>query len=252
MTPADKERMEALERREANAALLQAKLERDRIALEAEISASAAASKAASAINRAFQADAAKKVKELEAEGVLWEAKLAKLKADVGKATPAVPAAPSRAEEEIAADKVAIATEKASLSIERATIDAARTQLAAERAMLLSARSDFDRESAAVQVKNKAESQALAELRTKLGAIRAEIEAGVKVREAEVHKKETYLTAERNKLQEAADALMRAESQFSEQRAKMESQMAALAAKESLYEERHRQLQENMKHFVKA
>jgi hypothetical protein len=45
---------------------------------------------------------------------------------------------------------------------------------------------------------------------------------------------------------------MRAEAQISEQRAKLEAQIAALAAKEVMFEERHRQLQENMKHFVKA
>ena len=84
MTPAERE--EALQRREANAALLMAKLEKDRQALESEISASAAASKAASAITKALQADAVKKAKNLEAECVQWEAKLARLKSEVARA----------------------------------------------------------------------------------------------------------------------------------------------------------------------
>ena len=72
MTPAERE--EALERREANAALLMAKLEKDRVALEADIAASAAASKAASAITRALHSDALKKAKEVEGECAKWEA----------------------------------------------------------------------------------------------------------------------------------------------------------------------------------
>jgi chromosome segregation ATPase len=108
------------------------------------------------------------------------------------------------------------------------------------------------RDTAATQAKLKAEALALADLRAKLGVIRHEIEAGVKAREAEVHRKEASLEAERTKLQESAEALARAEAHLSEQRAKMEAQMAALAAKEVMFEERHRQLQESMKHFVKA
>ena len=49
------------------------KLEKDRQALEAEITASAAASKAAAAITKALQSDAMKKVKNLEAECAQWE-----------------------------------------------------------------------------------------------------------------------------------------------------------------------------------
>ena len=74
----------------------------------------------------------------------------------------------------------------------------------------------------------------------------------MKVREAEVRKKETSIEAERTKLQERADALMRAEAQQSEERAKMEAQMASLAAKEVMFEERSRQLQERLKNFAKA
>ena len=104
MTPAERE--EALERREANAAILSAKLEKDRVALESEISASAAASKAASAINRALQSDAAKKVKELEEECAQWEAKLARVKTEVGKISPEP--APVKREEESPSDKAAL------------------------------------------------------------------------------------------------------------------------------------------------
>ena len=237
MTPA--ERLEALEIREANAALLTAKLERDRAGLESDIAASAAASKAASAITRALESDAAKRTKALEDECALLEGKLAKLKAEIGSATTSAQAAGLiRSDQEVAADKAAVA--------------AARAQLAADRAAFDAERSSFERESAAIQTKHRAETQSLGDLRTKLGAIRNDIESSVKLREAEVHKKEVYLDGERNKLQAAADSLMRAESQFSEQRAKMEAQMAALASKEAMYEERHRQLQENMKHFVKA
>jgi len=54
------------------------------------------------------------------------------------------------------------------------------------------------------------------------------------------------------RLQERAESLVRAEAQLTEQGAKMEAQIAALAAKEAVLEERHRQLQDSMKHFVKA
>jgi cell division protein FtsB len=57
---------------------------------------------------------------------------------------------------------------------------------------------------------------------------------------------------ERLRLQERAESLVRAEAQLTEQGAKMEAQIAALAAKEAVLEERHRQLQDSMKHFVKA
>src|SRR5271157_1150550 len=76
------EREEALARREATAERLHAKLERDRAALEADISASAAASKAANTISRALEADAAQRLKQLEAECAQWEGKLARLKAE--------------------------------------------------------------------------------------------------------------------------------------------------------------------------
>jgi hypothetical protein len=157
MTPA--ERQEALEIREANAALLTAKLERDRLALESDITASAAANKAASAISRALEADAVKRTKGLEAECAQLEEKLAKLKAEIGKATVGAQAAGLiRSDEEVTADKAAVA--------------AARAQLATERAAFDAERSSFDRESAAVQAKHRAETQSLADLRTKLGAIR--------------------------------------------------------------------------------
>jgi chromosome segregation ATPase len=113
----------------------------------------------------------------------------------------------------------------------------------------------LDSERAAVadtQAKLRTEAKALADLRAKLVTIRSEIEAGVKVREAEVHRKEQALEAERTKLQASAGALARTEAQLSEQRSKMEGQLAALAAKEAMYEERHRQLQENMKNFVRT
>jgi chromosome segregation ATPase len=232
MTP--EEREEALARREENAALLTAKLERDRKALEAEIAASAAASRAASTINRALQADAAKKLKEVEAETALLEAKLSKLKSEVSKATPAQPEAPR----ESPADRAAIAAEKAEIEVDRAALEAERAA--------------FARESEEISAKNKAEVKALADLRAKLVTVRSEIEAGVKTREAEVHRKDVALEAERTKLQASANALARTEAQLSEQRAKLEGQVAALAAKEAMYEERHRQLQENMKNFART
>jgi N-acetylmuramoyl-L-alanine amidase CwlA len=231
MTP--QEREEALSRREENAAILSAKLERDRVALESEISTAAAASKAASAINRALQSDAAKKVKELEAEGVLWEAKLARLKGEVGKAAPA----PVEATES-PAEKAAAAAEKA--------------QVAADRAALEAQKAAFERESTEARARLKTEAQALAELRAKLVTIRSDLEASVKTREADVKKKEASIEAERAKLQSGVDSLMRAEAQQAEQRAKHEAQVAALAAKEVMYEERNRQLQERLKNFAKA
>jgi chromosome segregation ATPase len=233
MTPAERE--EALERREANAAILAAKLEKDRVALESEITASAAASKAASAINRALQADAAKKVKALEEECAQWEAKLSRLKAEVGKAAPvAVESASSRSEQEIAADRTALAAAKAQLAGERSALEG-------EKAALVE-----------TQNKLRAEAQALSDMRVKLATIRGEIEGGVKAREAEVRKKEAAIEAERAKLQAGADSLLRAEAQQSEMRTKLESQMAAFAAKEVMFEERSRQLQERMKNFAKA
>jgi len=164
MTPAERE--EALQRREANAALLMAKLEKDRQALESEISASAAASKAASAITKALQSDAAKKAKNLEAECVQWEAKLSRLKSDVAKATPVVPVL-SRSEEEITKDKAEIAAAKAQFAIDRSALDAERAA--------------FEKDSSAIQAKNKTETQALAELRARLVSIRSEIEGNVKL-----------------------------------------------------------------------
>jgi chromosome segregation ATPase len=232
MTPDERE--EALARREENAALLTAKLERDRKALESEISASAAASKAASSINRALQADAAKKLKNVEAETAVLEAKLLKLKTDIGKATPAQPEAPAQSP----ADRAAIAAAQAELEVDRASLEAERAA--------------FARESEEISAKNKAEVKALADLRAKLVTIRSEIEAGVKTREAEVHKKEAAVEADRTKLQASAGALARTEAQLSEQRTKLEGQVAALAAKEAMYEERHRQLQENMKNFART
>jgi chromosome segregation ATPase len=229
MTPAERE--EALERREANAALLTAKLEKDRAALEAEINASAAAARAASAINRALQSDAAKKVKALEDEAAQWEAKIARLKSEVGKLELASGAASRKSDEELARETAAIA--------------AARTQLDGDRAA-------FDKEVAETRARLKSEAQALAELRAKLVTIRNEIEGNVKLREAEVRKKEALIESERVRLQEAADAIARAESDQSEQRAKLEAQLAALAAKEVMFEERSRQLQERLKNFAKA
>jgi hypothetical protein len=235
MTPAERE--QALERREENAAILAAKLERDRVALESEITASAAASKAASAINRALQADAAKKVKVLEAECALWEAKLARLKSEVGRLAP-VEAPPPRREEESPGEKAAVAAAKGQLANDRATFEAEREE--------------FERENAVSKARLKTEAQALADLRTKLVGIRSELESGVKTREAEVKRKEVSLEAERIKLQAGVDSLMRAEKQQSEERAKLEAQLAALAAKEVMYEERTRQLQDRLKNFAKA
>jgi hypothetical protein len=235
------EREKELERREANAAILSAKLEKDRIALESEITASAAASKAASAINRALQSDAVKKLKDLEAEAAQWETKLTRLKSEVGKATPApvvVESASSRSEKEIEADKADIAAARAQLSGDRASLDAERAA--------------FARESTAARERLKAEAQSLADLRVKLATIRGEIEGGVKLREAEVRRKEIAVEAERTKLQSGLDSLMRAEAQQSETRTKLESQMASFAAKEVMFEERSRQLQERMKNFAKA
>jgi len=160
------------------------------------------------------------------------EARLARLKSEVAKYEGLAKGHESaRREEEVAAEGAQLARDRAALDAERAA---------------------FGKETAAAQAKLKAESQALADLRAKLGVIRHEIEAGVKAREADVHRKEAALDAERAKLQESAEALARAEAHLSEQRAKMEAQMAALAAKEVMFEERHRQLQESMKHFVKA
>jgi chromosome segregation ATPase len=232
MTPAERE--EALERREANAALLQAKLEKDRVALEADITASASASKAASSIARALQADATKRLKALESDCTQLEAKLARLKTDEGRLTPP----PVKKEELSAQEKEAIA--------------AAKAQLANDLATLTAERISFDREVAEGQAKLKTEAKALAVLRAKLANIRTEIESNVKIREAEVQRKTVSLEAEREKLQASADMLARTEAQLSEQRAKMEGQLAALAAKEVMYEERHRQLQENMKNFVRT
>ena len=237
MTPADRE--EALQRREANAALLMAKLEKDRQELEAEITASAAANKAASAITKALHSDAAKKAKALEAECAQWEAKLARLKSDVSKATPVAPdPGPARAEEEIERDKAAIAAAKSQLAIDCGAHDV-------EKAI-------FEKSSAETQARLKTEAHTLAELRSKLATIRGEIEGNVKAREAEVRKKEAAIEAERAKLQEGADALMRAEAQQSEERAKLGAQMASIAAKEVMLDERSRQLQERLKNFVKA
>jgi colicin import membrane protein len=233
MTP--EEREEALERREANAALLSAKLEKDRVALESEIAASAAASKAASAINRALQSDAAKKVKALEAETAQWESKLSRLKAEAGKLAPV---APAKREDESPAEKAAVAAAKAQLEKDLAALEAEKAEFAQEKA--------------AAQAKLKAEAQALADLRSKLVSIRSELEASVKAREAEVRKKEASLETERGKLQAGVDSLMRAEKQQSEQRTKLESQVAAQAAKEVMFEERSRQLQERLKNFAKA
>ncbi|HEY4989909.1 MAG TPA: hypothetical protein VII09_08880 [Opitutaceae bacterium] len=230
MTP--EEREQALERREANAALLSAKLEKDRVALESEIAASAAASKAASAINRALQSDAAKKVKALEAEVTQWEAKLSRLKAEAGKL------APAKREDESPADKAAVAAAKAQLESDLASLEAEKAE--------------FQQEKAAAQAKLKTEAQALADLRVKLVSIRGELEASVKAREADVRKKEASLETERGKLQAGVDSLMRAEKQQSEQRTKLESQVAAQAAKEVMFEERSRQLQERLKNFAKA
>lgn len=233
MTPAERE--EALERREANAALLAAKLEKDRVALESEIAVSAAASKAASAITRALHADAAKKAKALESECAQWEAKLARIKAEAGKAAPSVAeTAPVKRDDDMAA------------------VAAARAQLENDRVTVEAEKEAFAREAAEVRAKLKAEALSLAELRVKLAAIRGEIEGGVKAREAEVRKKELTLEAERAKLQASADSLMRAEAGQAEQRTKLESQLAALAAKEVMFEERNRQLQERMKNFAKA
>src|ERR1700722_12601234 len=149
MTPAEREA--ELARREENAAILSAKLERDRVALESEITTAAAASKAASAINRALQGDAAKRVKELEAEAVLWEAKLARLKGEAGKLTPAEA---HLQPQESPAEKAAAAAEKA--------------QLAADRAAFEAQKAAFERESSEAKAKLKAEGQALADLRAKL------------------------------------------------------------------------------------
>jgi chromosome segregation ATPase len=233
MTPAEREL--DLERRETNATMLAAKLEKDRVALEAEITASAAASKAASAINRALQADAAKKVKALEDECTQLEAKLAKLKTEVGRATPVVvESASARSEQEIAADKASIAAAKAQLASDRASFEAEKAGIADTQSRL------------------RAEAQSLADLRVKLATIRGEIEGGVKVREADVRRKEVAIEADRAKLQAGMDSLMRGEAQQSESRTKLESQMAAFAAKEVMFEERSRQLQERMKNFAKA
>jgi hypothetical protein len=235
MTPAERE--EALERREENAAILTAKLERDRVALESEIAASAAASKAATAINRALQSDATKKVKALEAEGAQWEAKLARLKSEAGKLAPAE-ATPAKREEESPSEKAAVAAAKGKLANDQATFEAEKE--------------GWEQETAGTKAKLKAEAQALAELRAKLVTIRNELEAGVKAREAEVKRRELAVEAERTKLQAGVDSLMRAEKQQGEQRAKLESQVAALAAKEVMYEERNRQLQERLKNFAKT
>jgi chromosome segregation ATPase len=230
MTPAERE--EALERREANATLLAAKLEKDRAALEAEIAASAAASKAASAINRALQADAAKKVKGLEAECVAWEAKLARLRAEAGKLAPAAPApAPGRSAIEVEAERAHVARDRTPLDEQRAA---------------------FEREAAETRAKLGAEAHALADLRSKLIAVRSEIEGGVKAREAEVRRKEASLVEERKELQAAADSLVREEAQQHELRAKLEAQVAAVAAKEVMFEERSRQLQERLKNFART
>lgn len=236
MTPDERE--EALERREANAALLMAKLEKDRVALEADIAASAAASKAASAITRALHSDALKKAKEVEGECAKWEAKLARLKLEASKMEAVISSNPARSEQEIEREKAALA--------------AARIQHEADRVVLDADKAAFLRESTEARAKLKAEAQALADLRTKLVAIRGEIEGGVKLREAEVRKKEALIEAERAKLQASADALVRAEAEQSEERAKLEAQIASLAAKEVMFEERHRQLQERLKNFAKA
>jgi hypothetical protein len=164
MTPAERE--EALERREASAALLTAKLEKDRAALEADIQASAAASKAASAINRALQADAEKKVKDLEAQCVQWQETLVRLKAEVGKAAPSAPEPPP-------------GPSGKELELEKAAIEAARTQLAKDRASHDEQQAAFEREAAEARAKLKAEAHSLAELRAKLVAVRAEIEGSV-------------------------------------------------------------------------
>lgn len=235
MTPAERE--EALQRREELAAILSAKLERDRVALESEISASAAASKAASAINRALQSDAAKKVKQLEAECALWEGKLARLKADAGKISAAEATTPKR-EEENPSEKAAVA--------------AATAQLATERASFEAEKAAYEGDTLIEKAKLKAEALALADLRSKLVTIRSELEASVKTREADVKKREASLDAERAKLQSGVDSLMRAEKQQAELRAKLEAQAAALASKEVMYEERSRQLQERLKNFAKA
>jgi hypothetical protein len=145
---------------------------------------------------------------------------------------------PARSEQEIEREKAALA--------------AARIQHEADRVVLDADKAAFLRESAEARAKLKAEAQALADLRTKLVAIRGEIEGGVKLREAEVRKKEALIEAERAKLQASADALVRAEAEQSEERAKLEAQIASLAAKEVMFEERHRQLQERLKNFAKA
>jgi len=234
MTPAERE--EELVRRETLASLLASKLEKDRLALEAEITASAAASKAAGAITRALQSDALKKVKALEAEVAVWEAKLGRVKSDAAKApvlaaAPAAPAAPSPPEAELTAAREAMAAERAKLEEERASFD---TEVADARARL------------------KAEARTLAEMRTKLASIRTDIEASVKAREADVKRREAQLETDRDRLQAAADSLMRAESQQAAERTKLEAQMAAQATKEVMFDERNRQLQERMKNFAKA
>ena len=216
MTP--QEREEALERREANAAILSAKLEKDRVALESEIAASAAASKAASAINRALQADAAKRVKELEAECAQWEAKLARLKSEVGRLAPAE-APPPRREEESPSEKAAVAAAKAQLANDRATFEAEKE--AFERENAVSEGPAQDRGPGAGRPADQARR-----------SVRSELESGVKTREAEVKRKEVSLEAERTKLQAGVDSLMRAEKQQSEERAKLDGGAAGRARRQ--------------------
>ena len=71
---------------------------------------------------------------------------------------------------------------------QKAALAAARTQHEADRAVLDADKAAFLRESTEARAKLKAEAQALADQRTKLVAIRGEIEGGVKLREAEVRK----------------------------------------------------------------
>ncbi len=189
------EREELLARREAAAATLQAKLERDRADMEADISASAAASRAASAITRALQADAKKRLKDIEAECARWEAKLARLKAESGEARGRGHTSPGfKFEFDTSAERAALTEAKERQSrIDRAALDAERAA--------------FQAASAEVQAKLKAETKALADLRAQLGAIRAEIEDGVKVREVEVHRQQANLAADRLKMEEQRAAL---------------------------------------------
>jgi fibrillary acidic protein/desmin len=186
--------------------------------MEADISATAAASRAASAITRALQADAEKRLKAIETECAHYEAKVARLKAEGALlgSTPTNPGIP----------KVEFDS-----SAEKAAITDAKEKLAKERAALVAERATFQAQAEEGQAKLKAETKALADLRAQLDAIRAEIEASVKVRAADDHRTEAALEAER---------------------LKMEELRAALADRERMFEEQQRKLQENMKNLAKA